>query len=208
LHHTPSPWFTPLHVQDVDVPLSVSPVTVPASQDPAFLPHTPLTFGGNCFATLHQAPNPRLMPVQVQDIEVPLSVNPVTTPAAHVPALVAQTPLIAGSGALHDALAPFSAPLHVHVVLLPLSFDPVTVPAAQVLTAFAQLPVTVAAGTGDGRKIVAKSSIASRSTWAHRDARRSPAIRKIPGNSRSFRALFLRQNTRKKQYPVKSGKMT
>ena len=96
-HQVFKPLLVPRQVQEVEAPLFVDPLKAPAEQVAATVPHTPLAGAAAAVsATEHQAFDPLLLPRQVQDVEMPLFVDPVTVPAEQVLAAVPHVPLTAG----------------------------------------------------------------------------------------------------------------
>jgi hypothetical protein len=113
---------------DPEEPLLLDPEDEPLEIDPPS-------------ATEHQALLP-LLPRQVQEVDVPLLVEPVTVPVAHVLAVAPQVPLMigaAGSATEHQAFEPL-LPRHVQDVDVPLLVEPLTVPVAHVLAVVPQVP--------------------------------------------------------------------
>jgi len=152
-HEAFDPLLLPLQVHEVVVPLFVDPVTVPVEQVLATVPHAPLMGAGAALSdTEHQAFDPLLLPRQVQDVEMPLFVDPVTVPAEQVAATVPHTPLAGAAAAVsateHQAFDPLLLPTQVQEVDTPLFVDPVTVPAEQVLAAVPHVPLTAGDATG------------------------------------------------------------
>jgi hypothetical protein len=72
-HQAFKPLWLPSQVHDVEAPLFTDPVKVPAVQLLGDVPQAPLTGGGTSSGTLHQVFFPLCVPLQVQDVEIPLS---------------------------------------------------------------------------------------------------------------------------------------
>jgi hypothetical protein len=116
MHQALVPPPPPTQSHDVDVPSSDDPVTVPAEQVLAAVPQTPLTAMTTESEIEHQAFEPPPLPAQVQDVELPLSTDPVTVPAAQLLAPGPHAPftvLTTASDAVHQAFVPPLLPAHV-----------------------------------------------------------------------------------------------